>query len=149
MSEQLDRYLVDNSALFDLTSTQRASPKFRDIARVPTAVIHEAGDYSRTESLDRLDYPTTASVLEHLKRVMATVEPDDRSLVNLFKYEGTADPLLVACALDANDALAGLMGVCWTVVTGDDAVRGKCDEFGVPWCSAATFGGLLDEAKEQ
>lgn len=149
MSEQLERYLVDNNALFDLTSEQRTSPKFRDIARVPTEVIREAGDYAHTERLDRLEYPTTASVLDHLKLVMATVEPDDRSLVDLFKYEGTADPLLVACALDAIDAPAGLLGVRWTVVTGDDAVRAKCDEFGVPWCSAATFGGLLDRGYDQ
>lgn len=144
MTEQLDRYLVDNNALFELSTEQRQSPKFRDIARLPTEVIHEAGEYSHTEGLDRLEYPTTASVLEHLKRVMATVEPGDRRLVDLFKYEGTADPLLVACALDGNDAAAGLLRVCWTVVTGDDAVSAKCDELGVPWCSAATFDGLLD-----
>lgn len=90
MSEQLERYLVDNNALFNLTSEQRTSPKFRDIARVPTEVIHEAGDYAHTERLDRLDYPTTASVLEHLKRVMATVEPDDQSLVDLSRIHGLA-----------------------------------------------------------
>lgn len=146
MSEQLQRYLVDNNALFNLTSAQRTSPKFRDIARLPTEVIHEAGDYAETERLDRLEYPTTASVLRHLKQVMASIEPDDRSLVDLFKYEGTADPLLVACAVDANQAPVGLMGVRWTVVTGDDAVRAKCDEFDVPWCSAETLGGLIDGA---
>lgn len=145
MSEQLDRYLLDNNALFDLTSEQRTSPKFRNIVRVPTEVIIEAGDRARTEQLDRLDYPTTASVLGHLKRVMASLEPNDRRLVDLFKYEGTADPLLVACALDANDAPAGLLDVHWTVVTGDGAVRAKCEEFGVAWCSAPAFGALLDD----
>lgn len=149
MSQQLDRYLLDNNALFDLTSEQRASSNFRNIVRVPTEVIHEAGDRARTERLDQLDYPTTASVLEHLKRVMATVEPNDRRLVDLFRYEGNADPLLVACALDANDVPAGLLDVHWTVVTGDGAVRTKCDDFGVSWCSAATFSALLDGNSEK
>lgn len=149
MNEQLDRYLLDNNALFDLTPEQRMSPRFRDIVRVPTQVIQEAGGRAYTEHLDQLDYPTTASVLNHLKRVMATVEPADRRLVDLFKYEGTADPLLVACALDANDSPAGLLDVHWTVVTGDGAVRAKCEEFGLSWCSAATFGSVLDGHSER
>lgn len=144
MTGSFERYLVDNNALFNLPPELRTSVKFRDVARLPSEVIHESGEYARKQRLDSLTYPTTARVLRHLKRVMATVAPDDRSLVDLFHYRGSADPFLVACALEANEAPAALLPVRWTVVTGDEAVIAKCREFDIPWCSAATFAALID-----
>lgn len=45
-----------------------------------------------------------ASVLRWLITVMATVPPDDTGLINLYLNQGSADPLMVACALDARNA---------------------------------------------
>lgn len=88
-------------------------------------------------------------MLHHLKRVMMTIDPDDRSLVDLFQYKGTADPMLVASALAATEEPDGLVTVHWTVVTGDDAVRRKCEEFEVDWCSASEFADILDGTDER
>lgn len=149
MTEVLRRYLVDNNAYFHLTPQQRTCPRFRDIARVPREVVHEAGDVALHERLDTLIYPMNGQVLRHLKAVMASVAPGDRSLVDLYHYRGTADPLLVACGLEANARPDGLIPVRWTVVSGDDAVTAKCQEFGLPWCTASDFIKVLEAVTER
>ena len=138
MNEQL--FLLDNNALSHLTVAQRASVFFREHCYLPTEIIHEAEGYPDAGSFRGNEYPTTATVLKHLIAVMATVAPDDTTLVNLYANKGAADPILIACALDAMDeASQHLWGPTWTIVTNDKAVLAKANELRVGACTREDF----------
>ena len=95
-------------------------------------------------------HPTTAQVLDWLVKVMATVPADDTRLVDLYADHGGADPVVVACALDgqAQDSIY-LDSPEWVVVTGDDAVRHKAEEFGLKVLSNAELAAIVDAAESQ
>ncbi|KQS98740.1 hypothetical protein ASG23_13430 [Cellulomonas sp. Leaf395] len=79
---------------------------------------------------------------------MATVPADDTALVDLYANRGNADPLVVACALNGQDEDSQYLDAPeWTVVTADNAVRAKAEEFGLRALSNAEFAALIDAAE--
>lgn len=147
MSDFGTRYLVDTNVLSQLGRQRRSSKFFRLNAMIPSEVLYEAEGFPDVEALKGLEYRTTASVLRSLKTVMATVPADDTALINLYLNQGGADPLLVACALDAQEREAAhLDPLEWVTVTGDRAVRALADELGVPVLTCAQFASLVDGA---
>jgi hypothetical protein len=130
MNEEL--YLLDNNVLSHLTQAQRASAFFHERCYLPSEIIHEAEGYPDAVSFRDVEYPTTANVLKHLGTVMATIQVDDTTLVNLYANKGAADPILIACALDGmEEAAVHLWGPTWVVVSNDKAVRAKAAELRV------------------
>lgn len=135
-----EMYLVDNNVLSHLSPAQRASEFFNARCRIPSEVLHEAEGYPDRDVLKAVEYPTTAGVLNLLGTVMATVPEDDVELVNLYANKGAADPMLVACALDAMQEAASLLfGPTWVIVSNDKAVRAKATELGVESCTREEF----------
>lgn len=140
-----DMYLVDNNALSKLTAQQRSSVFFRQTCRMPSEVLHEANGFPDIADLKENEYRTTTSVLDALRRVMATVPTDDTKLVNLYANQGNADPLIVACAIDAqlkNEQL--LFGPTWAIVSDDKAVQAKAREFGIDVRTSTEFVAIID-----
>lgn len=130
MSEEM--YLLDNNALSHLSRAQRSSTFFLDRCYLPSEVVHEAEGYADSAIFRQVEYPTTARVLELLGQVMSTVPSSDTKLVNLYANKGSADPLLIACALHGMEvASAFLWGPTWIVVSNDKAVQAKGAELGV------------------
>lgn len=139
------RYLIDTNALSQLRQHRRASKFFQANAMIPTEVLHEADGFPDIEALTQFEYTTTPSVLRWLMTVMATVPSDDTGLINLYLNQGSADPLMVACALDAREREEQhLDAMEWVVVTDDKAVRAKAYEFQVPVLTHAQFADLID-----
>lgn len=140
------RYLIDNNALSHLTQDQRASAFFRDRCHIPSEVLHEARGFPDFESLKANEYPTTAQVLNVLIEVMATIPVDDTKLVDLYSNRGNADPLLVACAVDAQrrSSEGVLFAPTWVVVSDDKAVQAKAGEFGITVMANSQFAAVLE-----
>lgn len=133
-------YLLDNNALNHLTRAQRASRYFLERCRLPSEVIHEAEGYGDAATFKRVEYPTTARVLEFARTVMATVPETDTKLVNLYSNKGAADPMLVACALDGtHETGLHLFGPSWVIVSNDKAVRATAAALGVEACTRDEF----------
>jgi hypothetical protein len=138
MNEEM--YLLDNNVLSHLSRAQRKSEFFMERCRLPAEVLHEAKNYPDAVGFRDVEYPTTASVLEFLRMVMATVPAHDTKLVNLYANKGAADPMLIACALDGmQETAAHLYGPIWIVVSNDNAVREKAEDLGVDSCSREEF----------
>lgn len=112
----------------------------------------EASGFPDVAALRDCMHPTTPRVLYWVTEIMATVSEQDTRLIDLYANRGNADPLVVACALERrehDDQL--LMGLDWVVVTADEAVREKAEEFGLT-VSNSEFSALVDEtmtAKER
>lgn len=144
MIGDIRRYLLDNNALFRIPRAMRMSNELRKVARLPSEVIHETGPYATRYDLPSLEYKATPSVLRRLKDVMDQVPAGDMSLIDLYAGEGAADPLLVACALDAAEQRSQvLVGEVYTVVSDDIAVRATCERLQVSWMSAADFADAI------
>ncbi|WP_370186955.1 hypothetical protein [Aeromicrobium sp.] len=142
------RYLVDTNALSRLRLQRRASNFFLTNAMIPSEVLHEASGFPDLQPLSQIEYVTTPSVLRWLVTVMASVPADDTDLVNLYLNQGGADPLMVACALDALDReTQHLDPLDWVIVTGDKAVRAKADEFGIRVLTHTQFADLIDRSE--
>jgi hypothetical protein len=142
------RYLIDTNALSQLRQHRRASRFFRANAMIPTEVLHEAEGFPDLKALAQIEYTTTPSVLRWLMTVMATVPSDDTGLINLYLNQGSADPLMVASALDAREREEQhLDALEWVVVTDDKAVRAKAHEFEVPVLAHAQFADLIDRSE--
>lgn len=138
MNEEM--YLVDNNALSHLSPAQRASEFFHTRCRIPSEVLYEAEGYPDSDALKAVEYATTASVLRFLRTVMATMPEEDTALVNLYANKGAADPMLVACAMDAMQKTASLLfGPTWVIVSNDKAVRAKAAELSVESCTREEF----------
>lgn len=138
MNEEM--YLLDNNALSHLTRAQRASGFFRERCRLPSEVLHEAKGYPDAGAFKQVEYPTTARVLDRLREVMGSVRKGDTALLNLYSNKGAADPMIIACALDAmREAAALLFGPNWIIVSNDNAVRAKAGELEVESCTREEF----------
>jgi hypothetical protein len=125
-------YLLDNNALSHMTGGQSESTFFEDHCRVPSEVLHEAEGHPYWESFKALEYPMTVGVLIAVREVMAASAVDDTSLINLYTNKGSADPLIIACALDAiRESARYLYGPTWTIVSNDKAVCAKATELGI------------------
>ncbi|SCQ62658.1 Hypothetical protein PFR_JS9-2_1490 [Propionibacterium freudenreichii] len=147
MSYDDARYLVDTNALSKIGRRRRAAQYFHDRAMLPSEVLHEAESSPDIQRLRQLEFKTTPGVLQALLEVMKTVPADDSSLINLYKNQGGADPILVACALVArDDAGKYLFGDEWAIVTEDQAVCALAAEFGVPVVAPGEFEQRIDEA---
>lgn len=140
-------YLLDNNALGKISRPDRSSEFVRTFCRIPSEVLHEASGYPDIAALAELEYPTTVAVLGILAQVMATVDVGDTSLVDLYHNRGNADPLLIACALDARQANSPfLFGEDWLIVSDDHAVQTKATAFDVEFLSSASFLDVLRAA---
>lgn len=140
-------YLVDNNVLAAMSRKQRASAFFATHCRIPDEVLHEARGFPDIAVLKACRYETTEGVLRQLITVMETIPVADTDLVDLYANRGNADPLIVACALDAtrqNEDM--LFGPTWVVVSDDKAVRSKATEFAIELRTGAEFAAILDGA---
>ncbi|QTE30886.1 hypothetical protein [Pengzhenrongella sicca] len=125
-------YLVDSNALVALARHRILSAYFRAHCRVTADVLWEAREHPEQSALAEDVCELTPAVLEQVRAVMKTVDVGDTGLVDLYKNKGTADPGLIASALDAIAADEGkLLGDTWILVTNDRAVEAKAVEFGI------------------
>lgn len=138
-------YLVDNNTLNQLSKRQVTSTIFQARAHIPSEVLYEARDSPHVADLPGREYSTTPAVLARLVEVMATVRPGDTELVDLYRNQGNADPLIIACALDARDRERQFLDAeDWVIVTEDKAVRRKAEEFGIQVLGNDEFAILID-----
>ncbi|WP_257479143.1 PIN domain-containing protein [Acidipropionibacterium jensenii] len=141
------RYVIDTNALSQLGRRRRASAFFLENAVIPEAVLQEAEGFPDIGSLRENAHPTTVRVLQWLITVMATVAETDARLVNLYANLGAADPLVVACALEGQEYDSQYLDSPeWLVVTADDAVRAKAEEFGLQVLGNSEFAARIDAA---
>lgn len=140
-----ERYLVDNNALIALGRNRVASPFFRAHCQVTTDVLREAHEHTHYAQLKASAYPRTSAVLQQIRNVMTGVAVGDTSLVDLYGNKGSADPGLVASALDAMASGEGvLFSDDWIVVTNDGGVEGAAARHGVATIRAAELAALID-----
>ncbi|WP_182376735.1 hypothetical protein [Nocardioides sp. WS12] len=140
------RYLVDNNALIALKRDFVASAFFRAHCQVTTDVLHEASEHPHLSQLKAGAYPLTPAVLENVRTVMASVEVGDIGLVDLYRNKGTADPGLIASALDAITADEdALFSDHWVIVTNDGAVEEAAARHGVATIKPDELAVLVDE----
>lgn len=139
--------MIDTNSLSQLRRHRRGSEFFEENVAIPTEVIREAAGFPDINELRRNSYSITPEVLARLIEVMASVPPADTKLVDLYANKGGADPLVVACALDGRARDSQYLDAPeWVVVTGDDAVRSKAEEFGLPVMNNAVFAAVIDAA---
>lgn len=138
------RYLIDTNALNNLTRAQRGRDFVRTHCRVPTEILYEARGLSDHARLQALDYPLSATILEKVRSVMASLPASDHRLVDLYRNEGNADPILIATALVADHAEGSLWQTEWRIVTDDKALRSKAAELSIACLHTAEFVRLLD-----
>ena len=139
-----NRYLLDANVVSRLTAEQRASPFVSRHCRIPADVMHEVRGISDRSLIAHLGLPVNVSTLARLRDVMATITPGDLSLVDLYHFKGTADPVLIAAALAADHGEGRLWPTEWHVVSDDNAVRDTASLLGVPWLSRAGLVELID-----
>ncbi|MFJ7619802.1 hypothetical protein ACIQYZ_13475 [Rhodococcus erythropolis] len=142
-------YLVDNNALSALGRHRRSTEFFRAHCRIPDEVLYEAREFPDIAELRALRYeegPDVARrVILQLISVMRTVPTSDTDLVDLYANKGNADPIIVACALDAkSQEECTLMPATWTIVSDDRAVRTKAGEFEVAVLTGEEFKTIVD-----
>lgn len=140
-----ERYVIDTNALVQLRRHRRASALFRENAVIPSEVLDEAEGFPDIGPLQANRHPLTARTLEWLCRVMETVPAEDRTLVDLYAGKGSADPLVVATALEGQERDSQYIDAPeWIVVTDDGAVRDKAREFGLRVLSNTEFAEVID-----
>ena len=145
MSEDF-QYLVDNNVLTKLSKDQRASAFFRSQCHIPSEVLYEARGFPDFDALSDREYHTSPGVLRQLVRVIETVAPTDTDLVDLYANQGNADPIIVACALDARYWVEyTLMPPTWSIVSDDGAVRARSAHFGIPVLTGVELKTLIDQ----
>lgn len=147
MSEFGQRFVIDTNALSQLGRKRRASEFFLEQSVIPEEVLFEATGFPDIAVLRDNMHPTTPRLLYWLAQIMATVPSDDTRIVDLYANQGNADPLVVACALEGQEHdNQSLLSPDWLVVTADDAVRLRAQEFGLTVLSNSEFAKLIDEA---
>ena len=130
-------FFLDTNVVSHLRAEHIASPFFLERCLIPAEVFHESD--GRAE-LRPIVYAVTEAVLTALGDVMASLEPGDLSLINLYRNAGNADPMLVACALvETRKAEHMLVAPTFVVVSHDGAVRDKCRDFGIPSMARGDF----------
>ncbi|NHI16783.1 hypothetical protein [Microbacterium excoecariae] len=139
------RFVIDTNALSQLGRRRRESEFFLQNAVIPEEVMHEASGFPDVATMRDNVHPTTPRVLHWLSQIMATVPSGDTSLVDLYANRGNADPLVVACALEGQEHDNQLLlSPEWVVVTADEAVWNKAQEFGLTVLSNSEFAALID-----
>ena len=75
---------------------------------------------------------------------MATPQPGDTSLIDLYANKGAADPVMVACAVAAQRAEDDrLVSDTWIIVTDDKAVAAMARHFGLRTLPSVDLRALL------
>lgn len=140
----IDRYLLDTNALNGLTFAERSSDFVTEHCRIPTEVLYEARELPDINSLKRLAYKTNAELLADLRTVMATIDPNDFKLIDLYHNRGNADPILVATALHATRRLdQELLPDRWLIVTDDQALKAKASAHSIDTLTRMEFQATL------
>lgn len=149
MSAFGSEYVIDNNTLGLLSRTQRASIFFQQNAHIPSEVLYEARGFPDIGILQQNEYKTTPSVLSQLARVMATIDPTDTRLVNLYANRGNADPIVIACALDGQDRDSQYLdSPPWLVVSDDKAVRAKAEEFNLTVITNTQLAAIIESSTD-
>lgn len=139
-----DLYLIDNNILSRLTRAQRAAEFLRNHCRITADVLYEARGYA-DEIEDVPVEEVTVAVLDQLRHVMAHVEPQDTSLVDLYASKGSADPVLIATALArVAEEEQTFLPRRVIIVTEDNAVSHMATRLGMGQMGFETFVSLLD-----
>ncbi|GIG25019.1 hypothetical protein [Cellulomonas denverensis] len=138
-----DWYLIDANVLTRLTAVQRSSAFVRDRCRIPADVMHEVRGLPDRSAIAHLELPLDAPILLRLRDVMATIDPGDFSLIDLYHNKGTADPVLIAAALALDHGEGRLWPIRWHVVSDDHAVRETASTLGVPRLSRDELLNLI------
>lgn len=140
-------YLVDNNVLTRLGREERASVFLRSQCHVTEDVLHEARGFA--DELGGVPVrPVSGAVLRSLAHVMGTVDPQDTSLVDLYANKGSADPVLVAVAIDmADEEAQTLVPRQVVLVTGDKAVALTAQRLGVSTLGFEDFQRVLRVAE--
>ena|GEM_PF-1222705 len=146
-----DRYLLDTNALKRLNRTERTSDFVARYCRIPSEVLYEARALPDLELLRRLEYKTDAKLLQDLRAVMATIDPTDFNLVDLYHNHGNADPILIAAAVHATRLPeAELFPDRWLIVTDDRPLTSKAADWNIKTLTLpefkATIAGWLQQA---
>lgn len=145
-----ERYVIDTNALVQLGRRRRASGSFRENAVIPSEVLDEAEGFPDIGALQENRHPLTSRTLEWLRKVMETVPPEDRALVDLYSNKGSADPIVVASALEGQEWDSRYIDAPeWVVVTDDGAVRDKARQFGLRVLSNLEFAAALDASEDE
>lgn len=141
-------YLVDNNVLSRLGHEERASAFLRTRCHVTEDVVHEARGFA--DELSGVPArPVSGSVLRSLAHVMGMIDPQDTSLVNLYANKGSADPMLVAVALDmADEEDRTLVPRQVVLVTGDKAVALVAQRLRVTTLGFEDFQRVLRAAED-
>ncbi|HAM21198.1 MAG TPA: hypothetical protein DCQ04_02790 [Actinobacteria bacterium] len=140
---------MDNNALIALKHHRVASDFFRAYCHVTTDVLREGGGHPDFAQLKASAYPLTPAVLVQIRTVMAGVAAGDTTLVDLYANKGTADPGLVASALDAIAANEGaLFEDEWSIVTNDRAVENAAARHGIMTIKPAELSALIDRGSD-
>lgn len=140
-----ERYVIDTNALVQLRRNRRASSLFRETAVIPSEVLDEAEGLPDIGTLQENRHPLTARTLEWLRKVMETIPSGDRTLIDLYANKGSADPIVVASALEGREWDSRYIDAPeWIVVTDDRAVRDKAREFGLRVLSNIEFAAVVD-----
>ncbi|WP_159081695.1 hypothetical protein [Nocardioides sediminis] len=136
-------YLIDNNALGPL-GDRKTSTFFKEHCRVPAEVAYESRRAKHAKLLEPVTIEMTPGVLAQLADVMKTVPAGHMGLVNLYRYKGTADPILVAMAvvLSTQD----LFSDTWLIVTEDKEVRAKAKEFSIDTLTPKELAEVIDAA---
>lgn len=138
------RYIIDTNVLNKIDVNERATQFFKTRCSLPDAVLDEASGFPDIEELRKLRYRTTASLLQLLMEVMATIEVKDKRVVNLWKNKGAADPVLTAVALHAREQEQDrMLKIEWVIVTDDRAVRNLAEKHEVEVLSGDQFQEIL------
>lgn len=141
----IKQYLVDNDTLSRMSTEQRQSSFVRNFCHAPTAVLDEASRYLEPSVREAIEVRVTVAVLDNLRRVMASLTPGDRTVVDLYGNKGTGDAMLLALALTEKDAAdQELFGDSWIIATGDNGLIAKATELGIPTCTDREFIDIVN-----
>lgn len=145
MNASTVKYVVDTNTLIQLNKNQRSSSFFLEHAVAPMEVLKEADGLPDSELLQQILRPTTARTLHWLALIMKSIRVGDSRLVNLYANKGSADPLVLACALEAQEAESSYLDPAeWVIVTDDHALRTKAREFEVCYFTNSEFAAKID-----
>ena len=133
-------YLLDNNALVSMTPAQRSLALSHPRCRIPSEVVYEARQSPDHSAIADLAYPPNPSILRALAEVMAALAPGSHDVVDLYKNQGNADPIVITTALHATrDSQTTLVEERWEIVTEDGPVEELAKAFGVPTLGLADF----------
>lgn len=143
------RYLVDNNALVSIGTNRWKTAFFQEHCLITEDVAHEAR-YRARSLPTHLIVPVTPAILGQVSQIMKTVVPADTRLLDLYGNKGAADPVLVATAvvLQAEESQS-LVGDTLVIVTRDDAVSEKAQEFGIGTALPDELAALIDAAESR